>query len=259
MKAIEMGHRNFHGEGGFFAMLHTWDQRLNYHPHLHVVVPGGCLNEDRTKWIPSPKVFLLPVWRLSYLFRDKLLYYLGKSDRQGSLSYPGGIEDFNKLILTVKSKDWVVNVQAPGERSNHLEHMIRYLSRYVSKTAVSEKRIALVKDEKVRLSYVDRKKKKGKVEILTEELFFKRLTFHILPKGFKKIRFYGFMANRYRRSRLNLCRVLMGESIDSLEDLSGEKPNIVFLFWKYFGVDITECSDCHKGHVFYFDSRDKGG
>jgi hypothetical protein len=91
------------------------------------------------------------------------------------------------------------------------------------------------------------REKKEKVEILTEELFFRRLTFHILPKGLMKIRFYGFMANRCRRSRLNLCQVLMGEDLGSLEDSSGVKPDVVFPFWKYFKVDITKRSDCQRG------------
>ena len=136
--------------------------------------------------------------------------------------------------------------------------MIRYLSRYVNKTAVSDKRIEKIVDGNVYLKYVDRKKKQAKTEILSEELFMKRLVLHILPKGFKKIRFYGFMANRSRKSMLVLCRMLMGYPIS--EQVESEDLNdTAFLFWKYFKVDITYCSDCNKGHIFYLGGNSGGG
>ena len=152
----------------------------------------------------------------------------------------------------------MVHSQAPGDGKNNPQHMIRYLSRYVNKTAVSDKRIRKLENGNVHLSYVDRKKKKSKIEILSEELFLKRLVLHILPKGFKKIRFYGFMTNRYRKSMLALCRMLLG--IPLAQQIETDDLNdTAFLFWKYFGVDITLCSACGKGHISFVKINTGGG
>ena len=256
--AIEKNDRAFHGKAGFFAVLHTWDQRLNFHPHLHVVIPSGCLSNDKTQWNTSNKSFLLPVRKLSADFRNKLLFYLRKEERQHSLIIPDTIEDLKLLINKLEQIPWVVNSQAPREGKDNPQHMIRYLSRYVNKTAVSDKRINKIENGNVYLSYIDRKKKKAKTEILSEELFLKRLVLHFLPKGFKKIRFYGFMANRYRKNMLVLCRMLMGTPLYDQKDREN-LDDVAALFWKYFRVDITLCSDCKKGHFFYIGSSSGGG
>ena len=189
IKEVENNNRAFHGKAGFFAVLHTWDQRLNFHPHLHVVIPSGCLSDDRTKWNPSHPAFLLPVRKLSAEFRDNLLFYLRKEERAKTLTIPGKIEDLKLLLENLKLLPWVVHSQAPGEGKKNPQHMIRYLSRYVNKTAVSDKKIRKLENGNVHLSYIDRKKMKTGTEIISEQLFLKRLVMHILPKGFKKIRF----------------------------------------------------------------------
>lgn len=258
LKAVEKNNRGFNGRAGFFSVIHTWDQRLRFHPHLHVVIPSGCLSEDRTQWNPSPSSFLLPVRKLSADFRDKLLFYLRKEERAGTLVIPKKIKDLKSLLGELKQVPWVVNSQAPSKGKNKPQHMIRYLSRYACKTAVSDKRIKKIENGDVHLSYIDRKKKKSKTEILSEELFMERLVLHILPKGFKKIRFYGFMANRSRKNMLTLCKMLMGESLS--EQVESEDLNdTAFLFWKYFKVDITLCPDCNKGHIFFLNSNSEGG
>jgi hypothetical protein len=258
MKGVESNNRAFHGRAGFFAILHTWDQRLNYHPHLHVVIPAGCLSEDKTKWNPSNPAFLLPVRKLSAAFRDKLLFLLRKEEVAETLAIPEKIEDLKLLLENSRQIPWVVHSQAPGDGKNNPQHMIRYLSRYVNKTAVSDKRIRKLENGNVHLSYIDRKSKTGKMEIISEELFLKRLVLHILPKGFKKIRFYGFMANRCRKNMLSLCRMLLG--IPLAEQIETEDLNdTAFLFWKYFGVDITLCSACGKGHISFFKTGVGGG
>ena len=250
MKGVESNNRTFHGNAGFFSVLHTWDQRLNFHPHLHVVIPSGCLSEDKTEWNPSHPAFFLPVRKLSAAFRDKLLFLLRKEERAGTLTIPEKIGNLKLLIEKLQQIPWVVHSQAPGDGKNNPQHMIRYLSRYVNKTAVSDKRIMKLENGNVYLSYIDRKSKTAKVEIISEELFLKRLVLHILPKGFKKIRFYGFMANRCRKNMLALCRMLLG--IPLAEQVEADDLNdTAFLFWKYFGVDITLCPCCGKGHISF--------
>ena len=256
MKAVACNNRSFHGKAGFFSILHTWDQRLNYHPHLHVVFPSGCLSEDKTEWVPSPSAFLLPVRKLSADFREKLIFYLKKAERSKTLHIPNTITNLESLFENLKHIPWIVNSQAPAKKGDDKpQYMIRYLSRYVNKTAVSDKKIRKLENDNVYLSYIDRKKKVAKTELISEELFLKRLVFHILPKGFMKIRFYGFMANRYRKNMLSLCRVFMGIPLSDQEQIE-VSDDIAFLFWKYFKVDIAKCSDCELGHITFIR---KGG
>jgi len=255
-EGIKYNDRAFHGQGGYFAMLHTWDQRLLYHPHLHVVVPAGCISDDGTEWIHSHPSFFLPVKKMSADFRKKFMFFLNKEINAGSLIIPHDIDDPLAYYGKLKNISWVVYSEPPNEKRNKPEHMLRYLSRYVAKTAVNDKRISKVENGKVYLNYYDRKQKKGKTDIITEKQFVSRLMMHVLPKGFKKVRFYGFMANRYRAGKLVLCRMLLGQPIAVQEEVDKELLNdTAFLFWKYFRVDITLCRDCHIGHIQIINGR----
>jgi hypothetical protein len=259
-EGIHSNERYFHGRGGYFAILHTWDQLLNYHPHVHVVVPGGCLSKDGTEWMSSHPRFFLPVKRLSDLFKKKLLLMIKKELKKGALRIPPEIGDAQKYYEKLRSRKWVVHCEAPEKERSNPEKIIRYLSRYVSKTAVNDNRILKVEKGKVYLKYYNRKKKKAMVEVIPELQFLKRLLLHILPKGFQKVRYYGFMANRYRASQLALCRMLLGDSLNFQHEIDKEQLNdVVFLFWKYFGIDISLCKDCGKGHVHLKDERMRSG
>ncbi|MDA3833627.1 MAG: transposase, partial [Spirochaetales bacterium] len=175
LQEIHKGFRSLQGEAGFFTMLHTWDQRLNFHPHLHVVIPSGCISPDRTRWNPSYQTFLLPVRRLSCLFRQKLLSALKKAAGQLILPPDWKLMDLMPLINSLYQKDWVVHSKAPSKKSQNPRAMIRYLSRYVSKTPVQEERILKVTEGRVHLKYMDRKKNLPKTEDISEQLFLKRL------------------------------------------------------------------------------------
>ena len=258
-ESIKNNDREPNGYAGFFSVLHTWDQRLNYHPHIHVVVPAGCLSSDRTSWNNSHPSFLLPVRKLSVDFRKKLLFYLKKEDRNQALIIPEKIGSLSNLLKNLSEIPWVVNSQAPG-KNRKPEHIIRYLSRYVNKTAVSDKRISKIENGNVHLAYYDRKNKSPKTESISEQLFLKRLSFHILPKGFKKIRFYGFMANRRKSSMLALCRMHLGHTLSEQQEADKSfTEDTAFLFWKYFQIDITCCPDCEEGHVSIVKGLIKGG
>ncbi len=259
-EGIYKNDRKFHGKAGFFAMLHTWDQRLNYHPHLHVIIPAGCINNESTRWIASHPAFFLPVKKMSANFRQKILFYLRKECKAGSLKIPESLGNVEALLKSLEHIPWVVHSQAPGKGKNKPGMLLRYLSRYVAKNAVSDKRIRKVENGNVYISYYDRKRKIPKMEIITEILFFKRLIMHILPKGFKKVRFYGFMANRYRANKLVLCRMLLGQPIAEQEEPDKELLNdTAFLFWKYLKIDITLCKECGKGHVHFVHTLAGGG
>jgi hypothetical protein len=260
MEGIRDNDRKFHGNAGFFGMLHTWDQRLHFHPHIHIVIPAGCLSDDGTEWTASSPSFFLPVKKLSSDFRKKLLYHLRKKHRKGSLKIPKDIDDAEKLFGQLEKIPWVVNSQAPGTVRKKPENVVRYLSRYVAKSAVSDSRIRKVENGNVHIRYFDRKKKQKKTDVITEMQFMQRMVLHFLPKGFKKVRFFGFMANRHRANKLALCRMLLGQSLSEQEE-SGKLllEDTAFLFWKYFKIDITLCKDCGKGHIHFVYGPAVGG
>lgn len=247
--------RVFHGKAGFFAMLHTWDQRLNYHPHLHIVIPAGCLSDDGCAWIASHPSFFLPVKKMSADFRKNLLCYLRKEHKKGSLKIPKDAIEPELLFDNLQDIAWVVNSQAPDSDKHNPQHVVRYLSRYVAKSAIGDNRIGKVDNGKVHIRYFDRKNKQSKTEIITEFQFMKRMIMHILPKGFKKVRFFGFMANRYRANSLALCRMFLGQDLAEQNEPVKELLNdTAFLFWKYFKIDITRCKECGMGHIHFVRS-----
>jgi len=260
MEGVLNNNRKFHGRAGFFSMLHTWDQRMGYHPHLHIVIPAGCLSIDGTEWISSNPSFFLPVEKMSADFREKLLLYLHKEIKKDSLKIPKDIDDIEKLLENLKHIPWVVNSQPPGRDRKNPEHVVRYLSRYVAKTAISDSRIRKVENGSVHINYYDRKKKQAKTEVITETEFMKRMMMHVLPKGFKKVRFFGFMTNRYRSENIALCRMLLGQPLAEQEERNEKLlEDTAFLFWKYFKIDITLCKECGKGHIHFVHSPDGGG
>lgn len=252
--------REFHGKAGFFAMLHTWDQRMNYHPHLHVVVPAGCLSNDGTRWVSSHPAFFLPVQRMSADFRKKLLFYLRKEHKRGHFKVPHDIQDLETLLKQLEDIPWVVHSEAPGTNGKNPEHVFRYLSRYVAKSAISDKRIQKIENGNVYIGYYNRKQKRGETEIITEVQFMKRLLLHVLPRGFKKVRFFGFMANRHRANMLVLCRMLLGQPLAEQEESSRDLiRDTAFLFWKYLRIDITLCKKCGKGHIHFVRGKSDWG
>jgi hypothetical protein len=258
-ESIRNNNRELNGYAGFFSVLHTWDQRLNFHPHIHTVVPAGCLSLDKTQWNKSHPSFFLPVKKLSAAFRKLLLLYLGKELRSGSLIVPACMDNPETVLFRLRAVPWVVHSEAPG-KNRRPEHIIRYLSRYVNRPPVSDDRIIKGENGTVRLAYYDRKRKRPGTEIIPEQLFLKRLSFHILPKGFKRTRLYGFMANRYRSAMLVLCRMHLGQPLSCQQEADTQLCNdTAFLFWKYFRIDITECTNCHRGHVVIVRGLPAGG
>ncbi len=181
-----------------------------------------------------------------------LLFHLGKELKNGSLKTPDGIENIAKLFNQLAHIPWVVNSQPPGKGKKKPVNIVRYLSRYVAKSAVSDKRIQKAENGNVYIRYYNRKRKQSKIEVVTEIQFMKRLALHILPKGFKKVRFFGFMANHNRANNLALCRMFLGQPLAEQYEQSKELPDdTAFLFWKYFRIDITLCRECGRGHIHY--------
>lgn len=183
---------------GFTAVLHTWGQAMQYHPHLHIIIPAGGLSPDNRRFLLSSNKFFLPVKVLSSVFRGIFVKYLKQSF---SLQ-----EDFIKSLY---DKPFVINIEKPFDSPSNV---IKYLARYTHKVAISDSRIqSFDKDTgMVTFSYKDNhdggKQKSMNLHGLE---FMRRFFMHVLPVRFIKIRHYGFLGNHSKFQRLNLCRKLL--------------------------------------------------
>lgn len=203
---------------GFFGMLHTWGQTLWFHPHLHFVVPGGGLSLDGKCWVPSKKgeKFLFHVKALSAVFQGKLVSLLKKSFSQGKLEFEGDGRMFELLMDQATSKKWVVYAKKPFSSA---EDVVRYVGRYTHRIGISNSRIQSIEQGKVRFSYRDYKAGGVKKEItLLGEEFLNRFVQHVLPKGFMRIRHYGFLAGGQKKKKLAQIQEIFRheELLDSL-------------------------------------------
>jgi hypothetical protein len=194
-------------EIGFLAVLHTWGQSLQHHPHVHCVVPGGGLSPDHARWISSSNHFLLPVKVLSRVFRGKFLALLRKAFRKGKLNFYGRLTDFDLLLNQAHCREWVVYTKPPFGAP---EQVLRYLANYTHRVAISNHRILSVADGNVTFRWKDYAHGNQKKEMtLTACEFLRRFFLHVLPKGFVRIRHFGFLANRQRKALLETCRRLL--------------------------------------------------
>ena len=198
---------------GFFGVLHTWGRTLHYHPHIHYIVSGGAICSADRSWHPSQTNFFLPVEALSVISRAKFRDLM----KQANL--------FEQIPAAVWQIDWNVNCQAVGSS----QATLKYLAPYVFKVAISNSRIVNVQNRTVLIRY--RKPHSERPRLLALEVmeFIRRFLQHVLPSGFMKIRYYGFMnpncAVSLDRIR-NLIELSYGFAIDSpLPDLEPRRPN----------------------------------
>ena len=196
---------------GFVSVLHTWGQNLDFHPHIHMIVTGGGLTKINT-WQPSGKDFFIHVNVLSKMFRGKFMYYLKKAYKENKLKFYGSIanlrhgEEFQKLVDMCYFKGWYTYAKKPF---NGPEAVIEYLGRYTHRVAISNNRIKKLEDGKVTFTWRDyRDENKVKEMTLDATEFIRRFMLHVLPKGFMKIRYYGIMANRNKKTKLVMCQKL---------------------------------------------------
>ena len=207
-------------EIGFFSVLHTWNQRTEYHPHMHVVSPQGGISEDGTKWVAPRGNFFLPVRALSKVFRGKFIELLRTAHRDGELHFYGELSklenprEFEKLLGLSRRSEWVVYSKKPFGGP---EQVLKYLSSYIHRIAISNHRLRELKDGKVTFAYRDSKnKKKKRLLTLPAETFCRRFLLHTIPKGFRRIRHYGFLANAAKREALAKVRTMLNERLPTI-------------------------------------------
>lgn len=207
---------------GFFGILHTWGQNLLHHPHIHFVVPGGGLSPDRSSWISTSKRYFLPHKVLQIVFRGKFLSQLEQAFKAGELSFTGPLAklataaEFKKLLTRAANFRWVVHVKPPfaGPKA-----VLKYLARYTHRVAIANSRLISLVGRELRFRWKDYRDG-GRQKIMTLDVleFIRRFLLHLLPKGFMRIRYYGFLATRKRKESIELCRELLSQG-DPSEDV----------------------------------------
>ena len=212
---------------GFFAILHTWGQNLEHHPHVHCVIPGGGLSPDGQNWVRCRPGFFLPVRVLSRRFRRLFLEALEKAFTANQLCFFGSLSSlaepaaFACWLASLRHREWVVYAKPPfgGARQ-----AVEYLGRYTHRTALSNDRILQVSSGQFNQGQVTfqwkdyrcRDRYKSRTMTVSAEEFIRRFLLHVLPPGFRRIRYFGFLGSRYRRSSLELCRDLLSNPIRQL-------------------------------------------
>ena len=198
---------------GFFAILHTWGQKLDFHPHLHCVVPGGGISLDGTRWVSCPRGFFMPVKLLSRKFRGKFLALLKEAHGRGELTLKGSLEPysaqaaFKTWLSPLYEKEWVVYAKPPF---NGPQQVLKYLARYTHRIAIANERLLSIDSGQVTFSYKDyRRGHRQRRLTLSATEFIRRFMMHVLPRGFMRIRYYGFLANARRKKKLSKIRRLL--------------------------------------------------
>ena len=226
------------GTIGVTAILHTWGQNLSQHLHLHCVVTGGALTTDHEHWIAAQPSFLFPVRALSPVFRAKYLDALRAAFERGALTFAAGTADladpatFARFLAALRTEPWVVYAKPPFGGP---AQVLAYLGRYTHRVAISNARLVDLRDGVARFrwkDYADRDR--VKVMTLTADEFLRRFLLHVVPRGFMRIRHFGLLANRHRRSRLDRCRAVLAAPVT---DGPAASP----------ATDVVHCPVCRVG------------
>lgn len=200
-------------EIGFLSVLHTWGQNLLHHPHIHCVIPAGGLKADHSQWVHPRYPFFLPVAVLAKVFRGKFVTGLKRAFQQGRLTFAGTLKPlqqekvFRSFLRTLFRHNWVVYAKPPFGGP---QHVIGYLGRYTHRVAISNHRLVAFDQGRVTFRWKDyaHGNKKTKMTLSSQE-FLRRFLLHVLPRGFVRIRAFGFLANRCRATLLPHCRFLL--------------------------------------------------
>jgi predicted RNA-binding Zn-ribbon protein involved in translation (DUF1610 family) len=201
-------------EIGFFSVLHTWNQKLQHHPHVHCVVAAGGLSPDRTQWVrPRCNSCFVPEAVLSKVFRGKFVEALKRTFAAGKLQFHGQLQAmaqpkvFRSFLRQLFCHRWVVYCKPPFGGPDQVLH---YLGAYTHRVAISDHRLVSFVDDQVTFRWRDSAhRNKKRLMTLPADEFLRRFLLHVLPRGFVRIRHYGFLSNRCRRELVPLCKQLL--------------------------------------------------
>ena len=232
-------------EIGFFSVLHTWNQKLGLHPHVHCVIPAGGLSLDHTGWIRSRSHFFLPIHVLRRVFRGKFVAGLKHAFQRDQLHFSGDLsflaqpKIFASWLRPLFRKDWVVYSKPPFGGP---EHVLQYLGRYTHRVAISNHRLISFADGQVTFRWRDSAhNNKQKRMSLSHEEFLRRFLLHVLPRGFVRIRNFGYLANRRRSMLLPRCFKVLGSPLpDVMSQASTQKePRLLWSCPKCGGAMVV--------------------
>jgi hypothetical protein len=211
--AVARNPRHLGAEIGFFSVLHTWNQKLQLHPHVHCVIPAGGLSRDHTRWIRSHPRFFLPIYVLRRVFRGKFVDELKSAFQQGQLHLSGNLAPlaqpkiFASWLRPLFRKHWIVYSKPPFGGP---EYVLHYLGRYTHRIAISNHRLVAFHHDQVTFRWRDSAhNNEQKLMTLSLDEFLRRFLLHLLPKGFVRIRHFGFLASRRRAQVLPLCLAVL--------------------------------------------------
>lgn len=251
LRTIAADPRHLGAEIGFFSVLHTWGQNLLHHPHVHCVVAGGGLSPDGTRWIACKPGFFLPVRVLSRLFRRCFLEELEKVFHSGQLQFFSTLETlrhplaFAKYLAPLKTREWVVYAKPPFAGP---QQVLDYVGRYTHRVAISNNRLLALENGSVTFRWKDyRHSSQSKTMALTADEFLRRFLLHVLPEGFQRIRYYGFLGNRYREEKLARCRQLLGMA--ALPATSCLSQDYRDRYEQLTGSSLRQCPSCGHGRM----------
>ena len=256
LRTIAADPKHLGAEMGFFAVLHTWGRgalwALLHHPHLHCVVTGGGLSPEGSRWISCRPGFFLPVRVLARLFRRLFLEYLEKAFEAGQLQFFSSLESlrdrhaFLRYLAPARQAEWVVYAKPPFAGP---EQVLEYAGRYTHRVAISNHRLLQMENGQIRFHWRDyRDDNQQKTMTLSAGEFIRRFLLQVLPNRFQRMRYYGFLGNRYRQQKLARCRQLLGMSLpeapasESSQDYRDQYEQLT-------GSSLRECPVCHQGRM----------
>jgi len=243
---LEVAQRRLGARIGFTATLHTWTQKLLFHPHLHCLVPAGGLSEDGSRWVVCEAGFFLPYPVLSKVFRGKLLSKLAAAHDEGAfaIARPFG----RHLLESAARQRWVVYAKAPLAGP---QQVLRYVSRYTRKIALSNSRILEYDGQKVGFLWRDRVHgNRPKRLHLSGSEFARRFLLHVLPRRFVRIRHFGLLSNRVREANLVRCRTLLfGGATTPPGPPCPDNEGRAAACLRLFGKDPARCPACKQGSM----------
>jgi len=237
---LTFGENKLGGKLGFITTLHTWDQKLNAHFHLHCLVAGGAVSPDGSRWIPCKSNYLFNERALSLVYRGKFMEMMKKACQREDIKF--AVDQFNRLKARLYEKPWIIDVREPVKKP---EHILEYLARYTHRVAIANSRIKAFDDGMVTFTFKNRRKNRTETLTVTAVEFIRRFLSHSLPKRFVRIRHYGFLANRNRSANLAAIRQLMG----LIDPIDIAVATVESMMQQLTGTDITVCPCCKKGKM----------
>jgi hypothetical protein len=253
LRTIAADSKHLGAEIGFFAILHSWGSALLHHPHLHCVVPGGGISPDGTRWVACKPGFFLHVRVLSRLFQRLFLEHLRNAFDSGKLKFFTDLESlrnrhaFTRYLEPLKKAKWVVYVKRPFAGP---QQVLDYVGRYTHRVAISNNRLMDIDAGHVTFRYKDyRNQSQQKTMTLSAEEFSRRFLLHALPRGFHRIRYYGFLGNRFRQEKLARCRQLLGMPLLQVPPKQSADSDYNDRHQELTGTSLHICPVCHRGHM----------